>query len=211
MRDIAYSEEEGDVMRYLLTSFRYFRFIVIILISSAALFVIAAFLEGENAVFAILLNIAAGLLAGFIVALIGELKHKEKENIKQCIEQTNSVRQYFQPAYDQYVELANRNLQSQSIDIADIKSFRDKIQTILNNISPIKYNRSSLVHIVSKKSTVIKDLFGRLKNLSETYVDLNNQESVPVMKTMVDLLLKLEMEMGLFQSKMIQRLSVMND
>ena len=198
-------------MKFLIASFSYFRFIVILLLSSIALFVIAAFMESGNHIFAILLSIAAGLLAGFIVALIGELKHKEKENIMECIEQIKDVLQYFQPAYDQYVGQANRNLQNQSIDIEDIKTFRDKIQTILNNISTIKYNRSSLVHFVSKKSTVIKDLFARLKNLSETYVDLNNQESVPVMKAMVDLLLKLEMEIGLFKSKMIQRLSVIND
>jgi predicted PurR-regulated permease PerM len=71
--------------------------------------------------------------------------------------------------------------------IAAFKAFRDQIQNILNYISSIKYNRSSPAHIASHKSLVIKDLFGRLKNLSETYADLDNQESVPIMKTAVDL------------------------
>lgn len=198
-------------MKFLFSSFNYFRFIVIILFSSIALFATAAFLDSGGFVFALLLSIAAGLLAGFIAALVGELRYKEKENINACIEQIKNVQQYFQPCYDQYVELANRNLQSRTIDISDIKSFRDRIQAILNHISSIKYNRTSLVHIISKKCAVIKDLFDRLKSLSETYVDLNNQESVPIMKTMVDLLLKLELETGLFKSGMMQRLSVIND
>ena len=198
-------------MKFLLASFNYFRVLVIILLASIALFVIAAFLNSGNFAFAVLLNIAAGLLAGFIVSLIGELRYKEKDTINVCMEQTKDILKHFQLAYDQYVELANRNLQSQNIDIADIKTFRDQIQSILNNVSSIKYNRSSLVHIVSQKSPVVTDLFNSLKKLSETYVDLKNQESVPIMKTIVDLLLKLELELGLFKSKLIQRLSVIND